>query len=247
MTDQFIGFPPGKHYLTLPAGNRRVAIGGLALYDATYLHQRFALWSGRVLLRLGIERPFRLNYQPPVPDWWERWIAEVAEPKVGPVAHTAFRLPGTPDFAQRVTTLLFEAEDRVLAFAKHLVRDEPSEASIAAQEQLLATPSPVFRIPRLLAHGRFEDMAFHMHEPLPTGHHRQPEPKPALIHSVIDDLQTRLAGLPQPPGTRDDYVPVHRDFLAINLRRASDGNLWLIDWDNVGWGPPLTDELAYWM
>lgn len=247
MAQQYIGFPPGKHYLTLPAGNRKVALGGLALYDATFFHQRFALGAGRIMLRAGFERPLRLKYSPPIPDWWGRWVTEVAEPQVGPVAHTAFRLPGLPDYAQRVTTLLFDAEGKVLAFAKHLVRDEPSEASIAAQELLTATPARSFRVPSLLAHGRFEDTAFHMHQPMPSGPHRQPRSDPEVIESVIDDLQAGLASLPKPAETPAHYVPVHRDFLAINLRRAADGNLYLIDWDNVGWGPPLTDELAYWM
>ena len=224
-----------------------VAIGGLALYDATFLHQRFALAAGRMMLRVGLERPFRLNYPPPIPDWWERWVVELAEPVVGPVADTAFRLPGVPEYAQRVTSLLFNERGDILAFAKHLVRDEPSETSIAAQELLTTTPAPSFRIPELLAHGRFEDVAFHMHQPMPPGGHRQPRSTPELIETVVDDLQAALGSLPNPPGTPDHYVPVHRDFLAINLRRASDGNLYLIDWDNVGWGPPLTDELAYWM
>ncbi|MBT8165877.1 MAG: phosphotransferase [Acidimicrobiia bacterium] len=247
MTSKYIGFPPGKHYLTLPAGNRTVQVGGLGLYDATFLHQRFALAAGRVLLRLGIERPFRLRYAPPVPRWWDRWIAEVAEPMVGPVAHTAFRLPGLPEYAQRVTTLLFDGDGQILAFAKHLVRDEPSKLSIVAQELLTADPAATFKTPALLAHGRFEDMAYHMHAPLPDGGHRQPRPDPDTIEGVIDELQAKLAGLPRPADTPAHYVPVHRDFLAINLRRGSDGHLWLIDWDNVGWGPPLTDELAYWM
>jgi len=247
VTTKYIGFPPGKHYLTLPAGNRKVQIGGFGLYDATFLHQRFALVAGRVLLRLGIERPFWLGYEPPVPDWWDRWIGEVAEPMVGPVADTAFRLPGLPEYAQRVTTLLFDTDGRILAFAKHLVRDEPSDLSIAAQELLTAEPAATFRTPALLAHGRFEDMAYHMHAPLPGGGHRQPRPDPGVIEAVIDELQTKLADLPKPADTPAHFVPVHRDFLAINLRRASDGHLWLIDWDNVGWGPPLTDELAYWM
>jgi hypothetical protein len=146
-----------------------------------------------------------------------------------------------------VTSLLFDKDGRILAFAKHLVRDEPSELSTAAQELLTADPARSFHIPALLAHGRFEDMAYHMHAPLPGGGHRQPKPDPDVIEAVIDELQSKLAGLPGPDGTPDHFVPVHRDFLAINLRRASDGHLWLIDWDNVGWGPPLTDELAFWM
>jgi hypothetical protein len=247
MANQFIGFPPGRHYLTLPARNRKVAVGGLGLYDATFLHQRFALSVGRQLLRFGLDWPFRLRYQPPVPDWWDRWIKEVAEPAVGPVTATAYRLPGLRDYAPRITSLLFDDAGRILAFAKHLVRDEPSGLSITAQELLTARPASSFHIPALLAHGRFEDMAYQMHAPLPEGGHRQPDPEPTGIERVIDELQSRLAALPRPPDTPDHYVPVHRDFLAINLRRGADGHLWLIDWDNVGWGPPLTDELAFWM
>ncbi|NNC92568.1 MAG: phosphotransferase [Acidimicrobiia bacterium] len=247
MAIEYIGFPPGKHYLTLPARNRDVATGGLALYDATFLHQRFAMAVGRRLLRFGIEWPFRLRYQPPVPDWWDRWIEDVAEPAVGAVAATAFRLPGLPDYAPRITALLFDGNGQILAFAKHLVRDEPSDLSITAQELLTARPAGSFHIPALLAHGRFEDMAYQMHAPLPSGGHRQPEPEPTGIERVIDELQSRLAALPRAAGTPEHYVPVHRDFLAINLRRGADGHLWLIDWDNVGWGPPLTDELAFWM
>ncbi len=247
MTDPYIGFPPRRHYLTLPAGNRQVALRGMALYDATFLHQRFALAAGRALLKLGIEFPFRLRYYPPVPIWWQRWLREVAEPVVGPVAETAFRLPGVPDYAQRVTALLFDSDGKVLAFSKHLVRDEPSQLSVAAQEELTRNPPELFKIPRLLHHGRFDDLAYQIHENLPTGGHRQPKLDPAVVHEIIDELQDRLAVLDRPEGTPASYVPAHTDFLSINLRRASDGMLWLIDWDNVSFAPPLTDELTYWM
>jgi hypothetical protein len=247
VTGPYLGFPPRRHYLTLPAGNRRIALQGLGLYDATFLHQRFALAAGRLLLGLGLEFPFRLRYDPPVPEWWDRWLAEVAEPLLGPVAHTAFRLPGQPGFAQRVTVLLFGTDARPLAFGKLLARDEPSALSVAAQEELTANPPASFHIPHLLAHGRFDNMAYQLHEILPAGPHRQPGFDPAMVHRVIDELQDRLGSLPRTPETPESHVPAHTDFLSINLRRAADGNLWLIDWDNVTWAPPLTDELAYWM
>ncbi|MEE8490010.1 MAG: hypothetical protein V3S60_00060 [Acidimicrobiia bacterium] len=247
MTGPYLGFPPRRHYLTLPAGNRQIALQGLGLYDATFLHQRFALASGRLLLGLGLEFPFRLRYDPPVPEWWDRWLAEVAEPLLGPVAHTAFRLPGQPGFAQRVTVLLFGADARPLAFGKLLARDEPSALSVVAQEELTANPPASFHIPHLLAHGRFDNMAYQLHEILPAGPHRQPDFDPAMVHRVIDELQDRLGSLPRTPEIPESHVPAHTDFLSINFRRAADGNLWLIDWDNVDWAPPLTDELAYWM
>lgn len=194
-----------------------------------------------------MEAPFRLRYPPPVPRWWDAWVATVAEPVIGPVAATAFRLPGSADYAPRVTSLLFDHDHRVVAFAKHLIRDQPSDLSVAAQTELMASPPSSFSIPRLLAEGRFEDRAFQMHAPLPPGKHTAPAPDPALIESVIDELQERLSRLPRADSVPGDYLPVHRDLLAINLRRMADGTLWLIDWDNVTWGPPLTDELAYWM
>lgn len=224
-----------------------MSIGGLTLYDATFLHQRFARWSGRLLLGRGVEFPFRLRYDPPVPEWWEEWLATVAEPLVGPVAATTFRLPGSAEYAPRVTSLLFNENRDIVAFAKHLVRDQPSELSVAAQAELMSSPPLRFSIPRLLAEGRFEEMAFQVHSPLPAGTHSAPPADPGLIEPIIDELQERLAELPRPGKTPPEYVPVHRDFLAINLRQMADGTLWLIDWDNATWGPPLTDELAYWM
>ncbi len=166
---------------------------------------------------------------------------------MGPVADVAFRLPGEPDYAQRVTALLFDSDARVLAFSKHLVRDAPGDLSVAAQEELVGNPPQSFKIPRLLAHGYFDDLAYQVHERLPAGEHRQPKFDPDLVYRVIDELQERLAAFTRPPGTPAEYVPAHTDFLSINLRRAADGNLWLIDWDNVAFAPPLTDELAYWM
>ena len=52
----------------LPKRPARAAVSGLALYDATYWHKRFAVWTGRILLRLQGDRALRLRYSPHCPE-----------------------------------------------------------------------------------------------------------------------------------------------------------------------------------
>jgi aminoglycoside phosphotransferase (APT) family kinase protein len=38
---------------------------------------------------------------------------------------------------------------------------------------------------------------------------------------------------------------MHGDFVPWNLREDSQGQLWLLDWEDAGWGPPLADLVRY--
>jgi aminoglycoside phosphotransferase (APT) family kinase protein len=38
---------------------------------------------------------------------------------------------------------------------------------------------------------------------------------------------------------------MHGDFVPWNLREDSLGQLWLLDWEDAGWGPPLADFVRY--
>jgi aminoglycoside phosphotransferase (APT) family kinase protein len=38
---------------------------------------------------------------------------------------------------------------------------------------------------------------------------------------------------------------VHGDFVPWNLREDSRGQLWLLDWEDAGWGPPFADLVRY--
>jgi hypothetical protein len=38
---------------------------------------------------------------------------------------------------------------------------------------------------------------------------------------------------------------MHGDLTPWNLRRTSEGVLFLLDWEEAGWGPPRADEVLY--
>lgn len=242
----FHGFPPGRDYVLLPRAPAGAAEAGLVLYDPSLLHQRVAIRAGRVLLRLGLGRMLPVRSMPalPDPDWWAAWLAAVVEPQVGPVTAAAFRAgharSGNPP---RTTALLIDRHGRPLAFAK--LSPEPALGREALR--LLAESHPgAFRVPALLAAGSFEGAEYLLQAPMPAGH-AGPGRRPDLLAAVVDDLQRRLQALPRPAGLPAGHVPVHTAVSPGNLRVDGAGDAWLIDWDKAQWGPPLTDELRYWL
>ena len=48
-------------------------------------------------------------------------------------------------------------------------------------------------------------------------------------------------------GHGQSLVPAHGSLTPLNLRQASDGSLWLVDWDKAGWAPHRYDEIRYWI
>jgi glycosyltransferase involved in cell wall biosynthesis len=85
---------------------------------------------------------------------------------------------------------------------------------------------------------------------------RQYEPLPRLhgparwnaerIRRVAADVPRALDGLlSRPNDTPEHWRPIHGDFVPWNLREDARGQLWLLDWEDSGWGPPLADLLRY--
>lgn len=79
--------------------------------------------------------------------------------------------------------------------------------------------------------------------PLPAGLHRAPS-NPPLQH-VLLEVREALAGIPRAPEVPAGWLPMHGDFAPWNLRSTRAGGLFLIDWENAGWGPPAADEAFY--
>ena len=52
----------------------------------------------------------------------------------------------------------------------------------------------------------------------------------------------RLTGIPEIPS---HWQPIHGDLVPWNLREDNEGQLWLLDWEDAGWGPPLADYVRY--
>ena len=63
---------------------------------------------------------------------------------------------------------------------------------------------------------------------------------------MAEDVSLALEGLlPLPAGTPAHWRPMHGDYVPWNLREDPRGQLWLIDWEDARWGPPLADLVRY--
>jgi hypothetical protein len=102
-----------------------------------------------------------------------------------------------------------------------------------------------FRVPACL--DSFDSGGWHIRviEPIPK-YHRAAGWDPVRIREVVEDIPKSLEGLlPRPERTPAHWIPLHGDFVPWNLRENGDGRLWLVDWEDAGWGPHLADAVRY--
>ena len=91
----------------------------------------------------------------------------------------------------------------------------------------------------------FENWSVRLYEPLPRLH-RPARWDAARIRLVSEEVSLALAHLlPRADGIPSHWRPMHGDFVPWNLREDSLGQLWLLDWEDAGWGPPLADFVRY--
>ena len=82
-------------------------------------------------------------------------------------------------------------------------------------------------------------------EPLPR-FHRPARWDSIRIRQVAADVSRSLAGRFQRPAeVPGHWLPMHGDLVPWNLREDERGQLWLLDWEDVGWGPPLADLFRF--
>ncbi len=240
---EFAGFLPFRNFLIVPKRPRQAILSAMGLYDAVEPRQRWTFRAAVLTAEAGLGRflptlpvlPKGLE-----PDWWAAWYESWARAHVGPIEFVAYRVPPNG----RTAALLMDGKGHPLAFAKQLSRP-PTELERQITGRLNAGDLPLLT-PRVLAEGEFEGINFRLYTPLPRGPHRRPPHDVRRLRGILDAWQASVSGLTRPPGVGKDGVVCHADFTARNLRVASDGRWWLIDWDNARWGPRLADELHYW-
>lgn len=102
-----------------------------------------------------------------------------------------------------------------------------------------------FRVPVVLDSFQEDGWLARRIEVLPSWH-RTPSWDPGRIRAVARDVAEFLDGqLPGPPHLPPHWQPMHGDFVPWNLREDRHGQLWLIDWEDATWGPPLADLVRY--
>ena len=246
---RFIGFPRRTFHVLLPERPAAATRAGLALYDSTLLHQRVALALGTTLLDLRLLRVLKIGSLPPSlldQHWWNTWCEQIAMPRVGSVGSAAFRL-----WEDRIVALLMTASGEPCGFAK-VWRDPPGPPrpdpymQPAVLGSLSANPPSSFRVAALLLEGTLDGWLYQLFEPLPTGPHHPVVGGPRRMARIFDEMRERLADLPRRPHVPPHHVLGHGDFTPRNVRRASDGQIWILDWEYASWSPPLVDELQFW-
>ena len=245
----YLGFPRRTHHVLLPARPVAAARAGLALYDSTLLHQRVAVTIGDTLLTLHLQRVYRIGSLPPAlldTRWWTRWCKQVAVRTVGEVGCAAFRF-----WEDRIIALLMTDSGQPRGFVK-VWRNPPGPARPLHHLQshvvarLCCEPGKEFRVPALLDEGTLDGCFYELFDPLPTGPHAPLVPDPARLARIFDAMHERLSAIPRPAGIPSHFVIAHGDFTPRHVRRVSDGNVWIVDWEYACWAPPLLDELQFW-
>jgi len=242
-TNHLTGFLPTRNFLIVPRWPRRATVAALGLSDAVEPRQRMMFRAVALAAYLGLGRVLPGMARLPTgldPAWWSAWFDAVAKPILGDASYVGYRVPPNG----RVAALLMDHRGQPLAFAKHLSRP-PSELELQISLALQHGRFP-FNTPQVVAEGEFNAIWFRMYAPLPSGLHRRPPHDPARLRRIVDAWHRSFDHLARPPGIPGDAVVCHADFTPRNLRVASDGRWWLIDWDNARWGPRLADELHYW-
>jgi glycosyltransferase involved in cell wall biosynthesis len=102
-----------------------------------------------------------------------------------------------------------------------------------------------FRVPEHIATFSYQGWSARQYEPLPT-FHRPAKWDAVRIQRVAEDVSVVLERmLDRPGGIPAHWRPMHGDFVPWNLREDDSSQLWLLDWEDTGWGPPHTDIVRY--
>jgi len=110
-------------------------------------------------------------------------------------------------------------------------------------ERMRSTRS--FRVITCVDSFSYENWSVRLYEPLPRLHRpaRWDAPRIRRVSEEVSLALDRL--LPRADGIPSHWRPMHGDFVPWNLREDSQGQLWLLDWEDAGWGPPLADFVRY--
>ena len=237
-------FPPGRGQLRIPLSSRNAALAGLSLYatcrPSAVLAQRAAWMCVSLLGARALTGP-SMSWVPGETDEWEE-LARVLVTAVGAFDEVAGY--ERTDASRGGLALLLLRRGRPFAFVK--LRRESGESldlEARATEAAWQSRPRAFRVPQPLAHGQEGGWTYFAVSALPPRLHRVPNDPP--LYEVVGDVVAALASIPRPAGTPAHWQPMHGDLTPWNLREISGAGLYLIDWEDSGWGPPGADATLY--
>lgn len=240
----FVRVPPRRRNIRVPVPSRRAALAGLALYAPCRFRTLVAHHAGCALV--GVLGPrvlpsARGSWDPPMEA--ERWeaVCEAWRRDIG--AFDAVAVYERPQASRSGVSALLLQDGRPRAFVKLRQEGARLELSERVLTALAAAPSRHFHAPAPLASGTEDGWDWLALSPMPLFPHRPPRHPP--LARLVEDLQDRLAPVLDDEAVPSHWRPMHGDLTPWNLRRVGPWALWLLDWEEVGWGPPGADEVYY--
>jgi glycosyltransferase involved in cell wall biosynthesis/thiamine kinase-like enzyme len=106
-------------------------------------------------------------------------------------------------------------------------------------------PVSSFRVPACTASFRIQDWSVRQYELLPEFHQPAGADLGRIREVAADASRALEAVLKRSKDTPSHWRPIHGDLVPWNLRQDDHGQLWLLDWEDAGWGPPLADYVRY--
>jgi len=240
----FKRFAPGPDSVHVPTSSRKAALAGLAFYPAcrpeSVRLQKLA-WALTSVLGPRLLPGHSTPWAPPMePRVWET-LAARWRLAAGDFDGYAISNRGGVGGGLRLL-LLHGGEPRAIA------KLHPSTSERCGREQralsMLARSRPrSFRVPQILATGEVEGWCYLLVRPLP--------PRPSHVcdrpplNRIVGEIQTGLSGFARPAGVPHHWDPMHGELAPWTLRETSSGEIVILDWDDVSWGPPGADEVFY--
>jgi len=242
---RYRSFPPGRGHLKIPLDSKQAVRAGLAMYAPCRPKGRLArTLSWRVV---GVLGPWALpgrtgDWSPPMDD--ETWSAlgtAWAGSGIsfdGLVVHERLQASRTG-----FTLMLLKAGDPV-AFAKLRDGDGTTiETEFRALDAMSAYGPRTFSVPSPLAVGEVMGWHYVLTTAFVPQLHRVP--KAPRLDAITDEIRQGLDALERSATVDEGWEPMHGDFTPWNLRQRLDGTLFLVDWEDAGWGPPGADQVMY--
>jgi hypothetical protein len=164
---------------------------------------------------------------------WEGWRRQFGD--VDGLAVYQRRLPWLGAFS-----VLLLNQGRHVAFVK--VRRDHRQLEISHLALGALAGADGMRVPAAISSGAADGWAWLALAPMPARPHRPARRPP--VSRIVGLIQQRLDGVLERADCPSHWRPMHGDFTPWNLRTVGLRQLWLLDWDDAGWGPPDAD-LAY--
>lgn len=241
---KYRAFPPGRGHLKIPTESKRSVRSGLAMYAPCRPKGIIARWVSWQMV--GVLGPWALpgrpvEWEPPAPEgvWGalhEAW-AKAGGTFDSMVVHERLQASRTG------VSLLLLSAGRATAFVKLRQGDDPGiENEFLALEAMWDHGPKAVEVPRPLAVGEIGGWRYLVTSAIASELHRAPS---GDLERVLQEIRGGLASLHRPDGDPRHWEPMHGDFTPWNLREREDGSVFLIDWEDAGWGPPGADETLY--